>query len=69
LDARTFIRSPLQIQNTLFNRFLREHQARILFSTDFFENTKEARLANRLSGLSSSLAGGHTGNDLDVLNF
>jgi len=44
-------------------------RSRILFSTDFFENTKEAQLTNGLSGLSSSLARGHTGNDLNVLNF
>jgi hypothetical protein len=41
-------------------------RSRILFSTDFFENSKEAQLAN---GLSSFLARGHNGTDLDVLNF
>jgi hypothetical protein len=41
-------------------------KSRIFFSTDFFENTKEAQLAN---GLSSSLARGHNGNDPDMLTF
>jgi len=41
-------------------------RSRILFSTDFFENPKEAQLAN---GLSSSLARGHNGYDLDMLPF